>query len=328
MLPELYIDLDLAPAERWAPLAAHAADARRIAASYVRELGSFGVLEPMLGEYIEAHVAPRFRDDLGAVADITGAPLGEIQLANLYYDAMKVVLMGCTGVAFDGPDGPVHARNLDWWTEERMLSDLTQVVRFEGGGVPGPFELVGWPGFVGAFSGVAEGRFAITLNAVISNDPTAMAEPMTFLIRRAFEECADFDAAVALLRDTPVASDSLLLITGVRPGEMVVIERTPTRAAMRYAEDGVLTVTNDYRALDDGFGGTAPSAENELQRTACRRYDRARELARVGATPADALWWLDDGEVRMAITVQQMAMFAATGELRVQVPPDHPGERA
>jgi len=38
-----------------------------------------------------------------------------------YYDALKVILgraFGCTAFATDAPGGVLHARNLDWWTEE------------------------------------------------------------------------------------------------------------------------------------------------------------------------------------------------------------------
>jgi hypothetical protein len=48
------------------------------------------------------------------------------------------------------------------------------------------YRLVGWPGFAGGFSGLAPGRFAVTLNAVFSNDPVEVATPITFLIRRSW----------------------------------------------------------------------------------------------------------------------------------------------
>lgn len=48
-------------------------------------------------------------------------PLDEVVCGNLYYDALKAVLVGCTAFAVDTPTGPLHARNLDWWTENDSL---------------------------------------------------------------------------------------------------------------------------------------------------------------------------------------------------------------
>jgi hypothetical protein len=122
-----------------------------------------------------------------------------------------------------------------------------------------------------------------------------------------------------VLRDTPIASDCLLLVTGARRGEMVVIERTPRRAALRFEEGGVLVVTNDYRTLSSGFFA---AAEGELQRTACKRFDRASTLIRESRPiePEACLAILRDRDVPMDLTVQQMVMRASTGALRVEVP--------
>src|SRR5207237_8286843 len=140
-----------------------------------------------------------------------------------YYDALKVVL-GCTAFAIHVGDVILHARNLDWWTENAALTRYTTVSRFIGGPV-GEFTTIGWPGFTGAFSGIAPGRFAVTLNAVLSDEPLQTASPVVFLLRQVLEEASDFQSALRILTETPLASDPLLLLTGTRQGEMVVIER-------------------------------------------------------------------------------------------------------
>jgi acid ceramidase len=99
------------------------------------------------------------------------------------------------------------------------------------------------------FFGVAPGRFAITLNAVLSDDPALLAEPIAFLIQHVLNSASDFTTAVTWLTETRIASDCLLLVTGINAGEMVVIERTLTRVAIRRAVNGIIAVTNDYRLL-------------------------------------------------------------------------------
>ena len=70
--------------------------------------------------------------------------------------------------------------------------------------------------------------------------------------------------------------------SGVREGEMCVVERTSRRAAIRSPADGLVVVTNDYRAMD-----VATVERSELQATACARYDRALAQA-LRTVPSDA----------------------------------------
>ena len=129
------------------------------------------------------------------------------------------------------------------------------------GATAGEFTTVGWPGFIGVFSGVAPRRFAVTLNAVISDEPLQAASPVVFLLRQVLEEAPDFQAALRTLKNTPLASDSLLLLTGIRAGEMAVIERTPYRAEVRLGENGSIFVTNDYRLMQTGLRGAIPNCK-------------------------------------------------------------------
>ena len=97
----------------------------------------------------------------------------------------------------------------------------------------------------------------MTLNAVLSEDRPELAAPISFVLRRVLETAPTFEHAVAQIRDTPIASDALLLVSGTQRGEMVVIERSPTRAAVRAAQDGLVVLTNDYRALASSSGSSS-----------------------------------------------------------------------
>jgi len=317
ILPEIHLDLSLAPQDRWRELATHADDAGRLLDSYVRDLGGAERFGALLEPYLQAFVDAEHRAELAAIAKIVNRSIEEVALANFYYEALQQNI-GCSAFACDTPDGPIHARNLDWWTDDDMLARLTCIVRADGGASVGPFQLVTWPGFIGAFSALAPGRFAITLNAVTSDEPAAYAQPIVTLIRRALETCREFDEAVALLERTPIAADCLLLVSGIRQGEMVVIERTSTRAALRGPDHGFVAVTNDYKILD----GAELASGNALQQTACARFDRT--VALVGDNrsldAAACLHILGDDAIQMAITVQQMVMRARTGELVVELP--------
>jgi acid ceramidase len=298
MASETLVDLSLPPAERWRLTPAQVAQARELLALYQADLG----VGPELAAAAEPFVPADYWAEMAALGE-------DVAIGNLYYDALKLVI-GCTAFAVDTAQGPLHARNLDWWTQNDMLARYTMVTRFVNGAA-GEFVTVGWPGFVGAFSGMAPGRFAVTLNAVLSLEPMRPAVPVVFLLRHVLEHARDFEHALRLLTETPVPSDSLLLLTGTKPGEMAVIERTPTRHAVRRATSGALCVTNDYQLIDVASG----TPMSELAATSCGRYQRITELVRDSA-PSDAaacFRYLSDSSVRMGITVQQMVFQASRG---------------
>jgi hypothetical protein len=157
----------------------------------------------------------------------------------------------------------------------------------------------------------------VSLNAVLSDDPAQVAEPAVFLLRRVLDSAPDYDAALAVLRDSSIASDCLLLLVGTQPREFAVIERTPSRSHVRRSDAGFITVTNDYRAL-----GTGETGLGELARTSCARMTRleavlARSTVHDAAT---AFALLEEEGVKMGITVQHMVLRAATGECTVRLP--------
>ncbi|MEZ4375875.1 MAG: C45 family peptidase [Polyangiaceae bacterium] len=317
----LSVDLSRPPRERWQLTDAQQRDARGLIETYKADLGLGHVLPasevtPLIVQAGALLVPTELQGELEGLAQQIAVPYGDVLICNLYYDAIKAVLMGCTAFAVDRSDGPLHARNLDWWSDARLLSRATLVTAFHGAPA-GEFITVGWPGFIGAMSGVAPGRFAVTLNSVLSFDAFELATPVVFLLRDVLATARDFDEALSRLADTPVASDSLLLLTGARQGELAVIERTPTRSAVRRAEGGILSVTNDYRALPDG----AEQSSSLIAQTSCSRFDRIRDLLREPATDYDTcLRYLEDPGVRMDMTMQHMVFHARSGEYRVKLP--------
>jgi acid ceramidase len=313
---ELTIDLRRPPGDRWHLTPTQSQQARELLTSYRADLG----LSANAAEFLTDAARGLERADhwleMESLAAALNLPVIDVALCNFYYDALKVVL-GCTAFATDASGTILHARNLDWWTDNAALSRYTTVCHFIGGRA-GPFTTVGWPGFVGAFSGVAAGRFAVTLNAVLSNEPAQPAIPIVLLLRAVLEEARSFDEAAEILSNSILPCDCLLLLTGTRSGEMVVIERTPSRHAIRSAQGNFICVTNDYQQLN----ADTNQATSELLVTSCGRFQRIESLLRaeIPLHPEHCLTYLCDPDVQMKITVQQMVFRAATGEYWVRAP--------
>lgn len=316
-IPSFSVSLNYTPEDRWRGIEIYRDAARALVAYYVRDLGGLGQFGDLLAAYRDACVTQDYAREMKSLAKLLGMPESEILLTNLYYDAIKHII-ACTAFAVDGVDGPLHARNLDWWTEGEMLSEHTLLTEYSRLGQP-HFTVVGWPGYAGALSGVAHGRFAVTLNSVLSDDPPELAAPVTFVLRDVLDTARNFDEAVARLQDTPLASDSLLLVTGTNQGEMVVVERTPNREAVREAEDGIIVATNDYHALSTECHAAAVAT---LADTSCSRFKRASHLLRqYRPTTVDGCYSiLLDDQVRMNMTVQSMVLSARRSLVDVRLP--------
>lgn len=310
-VPTIDIDLDRPPEQRWLGLARYRDVANELLEQYIADLGGAGDFSELLDTYTKTHLSESIQAELAGLAQTLGRSPREVALANLYYDALKVVF-ACTAFACDSNPGPTHARNLDWHTENHALAKHSAIFDFYRAGER-RFRTIGWPGFIGALSGVAPGRFSVSLNAVSSAAPIQLAEPVTFLIRDVLDTAPNFDDAVRRLSETPVLSDSLLLVVGTNTGEFAVVERSPADFAVRTG-DGHVVVTNDYRALGDA---AAVGADSVLASTACGRFDRATDLIREGHRGFDVLC---DPQVKMTITVQQMTIDPTTGEIELRIP--------
>ena len=310
-IPTLSVDLCAKPARRWQLTAQQQQQARHLIGSHVDELGGVDAHRDLVEWYASENVPDDYRREMHAIAHQCGIKPIEVITGNLYYDFIKY-MWGCTAFACDTPDGPIHARNMDWHSPDNCLASYSVIAEFAG---QYSFKSVSWPGYVGVLSGLAPGRFAITLNAILSDDQQEPGASISLLIRQVCEEEAAFDDAVQRLAETPISSDCLLLVTGPEPGQMVVIERTPSRHALRTSQNGFLVVANDYHILPPVAG----RPDSILATTSCTRYSTAFDALalRTPQTAEECLRILSMEGVRMNITVQRMVMSAATGALKL-----------
>ncbi|QDT91761.1 C45 family autoproteolytic acyltransferase/hydolase [Gimesia algae] len=315
MVPEITVSLFDLPRNRWRLSEQQVDWAGELIRRTVDEVGDIAPYKELLTTYSSHFVKDEYIAEIEGLAAQSGTDFIQALAANLYYDFVKL-LLGCTAFAVNTDSGPIHARNMDWFSHNNSLSEFTTIVNFVESDGKLRFQSVGWPGSVSVLSGMAPGRFTVTLNAVLSDEPIQAATSSALLIREVCQIANNYEEAVNILSTRPITSDCLLLVTGTRRGEMAVIERTPTRSAIRTTEEDFLVVTNDYRALDCNGG----DATGDIYETACGRFDAASRClsSKLPTCPDECFEILDDSNVKMQITVQQMVMCARTGELKVK----------
>jgi hypothetical protein len=332
--PCLDLDLERSPAERYAKLPEEGLE---VSSRLIGVLA--GGVPPGLRGYadrVREVTEDRFHQDAvaraarharhrGAVDAPSGDALSwrEVVLANVSYD-LAVGVLGCSTLAAATADGPVLARNMDWWP-----ADLLAQATFAFRGVRGArveWVSAGWPGAIGVVTGMSSRGFAVSLNAVGSAeglDPGGY--PVLPHLRRVVEDADGFDHALELLRDTRLAASALFVLVGRDNHERVVVERTPSRHGLRWPEhaDSPLLATNEYRALH--ARGGSMGAGQLLRATACRRYAGLYALglgleATLGYGDERFIAMLSHRDVFTDITAQQIVMRPRSGQFLVAVP--------
>ena len=306
---KIELDLGRSPRDRWFVEDDSKNAISELIGYYLQDLGMDDDYLESLGDRLVSGIPDEFVCEIEGLSVRSGVSRERLLALNLYYDFTKLIL-GCTAFAVETDTGLFHARNLDWLSSNKALSRLTQICHYVNG-PKGKFTTIGWPGSVGALSGMADKRFSITLNASLSNDERIQnGVPVSFLIREVLQYAASFDEAVEWLTTTKIPCDCLLLVTGIKKGEAVAIERTPTRYAHRWINNGFVAVTNDYVSLK--IGDEANNINNALASTSCGRMNRIVELLEQ-AIPTDekrCFGYLSDQGVIMDITEQQMVFNA------------------
>ena len=315
------INLDAPLEQKWLPLEPYIAEGREVCQAFAAEAGMLlnGVSAAALQAYAKLRLPRWFNDDVAALAELLDRPKVEVLIANLYYDGLKIYFdgigFGCSAVAVEKNGTIIHARNLDWPSEDNVLSRTSIVIDYARGGQV-VYSVVAWPGYTSALSGVAHGKFSVTLNAVTSDERGSLTSiPVSLLIKGVLENEPDFDAAVEALSTRRIMSDCLLLVAGTEPGERVVIERTPRYYEHRHpaSASDPLVVTNHYVSFTEHQAVDDEDLDSELSRTACSRYERLKELAsntRI-RKPENYIRLLKDEDVIMDITAQHMVFCAA-----------------
>jgi hypothetical protein len=192
-----------------------------------------------------------YRAEILAIADSLGVA-GAVML-NLSFE------WTCTTGAAPSPDGHGNRmlRVLDW--RLRGLGKNVVVAREEA--PAGVFYNVTWPGAVAVLTAMAPGRFSAAINqapmrrhgrTIVGDWATNRARvwrssalPPAHLLRRVFEAAHTYHQARHMLTTVPLALPVLFILSGARPEDGCVIERTETDAVIH---DGAQACANEWRS--------------------------------------------------------------------------------
>jgi hypothetical protein len=214
------------------------------------------------------HIPPEYVAEMRALADAAGERYLDALLANTFLDLMRVAACSVV-IARERPDGPwLFARNNDFPTLGiAHKASLLAVVHPTRPGLRS-FVAVGWPGLIGAISGMNDAGLCVATLVSHSESGVKPGMPYPLMYRQILERCTTPQEALELVKTTRRASANNLAVAGPQ-GEPLVIEFSPRGAVGRRPEGGVLLATNHFRSPELARAGEPP----------CERYARLRQIA-------------------------------------------------
>lgn len=337
----LPVPLDRASGKvRWGEVIARESKtaAKLIEAAWKLYPSTVQLLEPVFAEaYREFDGA--YIGELEVWAKALGIPFGQLALVNCAYEVDHVGdtlsigeigemlfkrLFACSAgvVELEGGE-PVHLRNLDWPISG--MGDATRVFEFTK--AKRRFVTVGFPGFVGALSGMLPGAYSVSINWAPPNRTPSFDHSPSLLLRQTLESCDTYEKALTHLRRTKLSTSVFYTLCGTAKGEGCVIERTPDKESVRELSDGYVAVTNHYRenGAFKAHNEKLAQLKNEdflVQNTFDRLKDLTNSVKRVIGTPwsAEKLFGALDGgrDVTNYETCQRILFRPRTGDWEVQ----------
>lgn len=201
---------------------------------------------------------------------------------------------GCTSLACEQGGAPWLARTLDW--PFPGLGRYLEVARMRG--PAGDFDNVAWPGYVGALTASAPGRFAACLNQAPMRRRTRRPWlrpydialnarrtwrirfiPPDHLLREVFEICKSYAEAKRRLETTPVARPAIYTLVGCAAGERCVIERTQEGCVSRDHDTGAANDWLESRPPWEARVGAEVLFTRSFEEAAANSRQRRQQLA-------------------------------------------------
>jgi hypothetical protein len=268
-----------------------------------------------IADGVRLRTEDRFHPSAVALGQRHGRDWRDVILANVSYD-LFLASLGCSTLALPTPSGPVVARNMDWFPEN-LLARASYLIRYHRSGKLA-FAHAAFAASIGTVTGLSAKGFAVIINAVRSPEGVNLnGYPVLLFLRKVLEEAENFRHALELLSNQTLAMSALLTVVGSENDERVVIERTPTRHALRWSEPNrPLMTTNHYRKL---------YAPEESKPEGCTRFERLCEFldsydAKREPVNEDLLSMLSDPGVIQEITAQHILIRPRQQQMQVFVP--------
>lgn len=256
---------------------------------------------------METHVPDDYKAMVRAIAEGSGLTYDQLLCGQCYADLLQ--MLSCSTFVALGDasaDGkPIFGRNMDYPTRG-MLHEHTVVSVFHRGEGKS-FLTIGFPGMMGAVSGMNDRGLSLAVMNVFSPDMTPDGMPYLLMFREILERCGTIDEAVELIKATPRTTPNNLMVADATGA--AVIEFSPKAVEVRRPTDGRVWSTNHFESEK------LSNEKDPNEPTTCGRYKFLSEELPKGKVDVEMAKKLLAGVADPEMTIQSMVFRPATLEL-------------
>ncbi|XP_036105996.1 acid ceramidase [Molossus molossus] len=262
-VPWYTINLDLPPYKRWQQLITDKAPSLRIIVNSLKDVVNAFVPSGKIMQIVDqklpgllGNFPGPYEEEMKAISDITGIPLGEIISFNIFYEFFTI----CTSIIAEDKKGHlIHGRNMDFgiflgwnvnnnsWVVTEELKPLTVNLDFQRNNKT-VFKAASFAGYVGMLTGFKPGLFSLTLNERFSTNGGYMgviewilgkkdAMWIGFITRSVLENSTSYEEARNILIKTKILAPAYFILGGNKSGEGCVITRDRKKSLDIYELD-------------------------------------------------------------------------------------------
>lgn len=233
-----------------------------------------------MGESLQ-NVFPEAVEELKGTA--SGAGMSYEKILLLSFSEELYLACDCSQIAFKQSNvGPIYGKTEDaGFNRTYVISKISPKGRHK-------VITVGAANWItGSAGGLNEAGLCIGQSSVICTDSNPLGIPRLTLIRYLLERCSNISEALDFLGQNKIAFIGMNYLIIDSSGQMVVVEKSPTKQAVRTSEGSSLCATNHYIAEEMKtvmamLTGMEPDLDKRLAREANtkHRYSRLFDCGR------------------------------------------------
>ncbi|HUS81455.1 MAG TPA: C45 family peptidase [Armatimonadota bacterium] len=201
---------------------------------------------------MEGFLPPAIREELHALADAAGVDYRQIVALQLFGDVNRGQL--CTGFACFGPATAagecIAGRNMDYW--DHGASEYAAILVHYRPSDGWQFLTCSWAGIINGWTTINERGIVCSNNSAYGGADSLEGLSTCFMVRKVAQFAATVEEGIEIVRTTPRACGTNLLIAGGDPPDAAVVEYDHDQMVVRRARDGYVVADNTFLALGRG----------------------------------------------------------------------------
>ena len=198
---------------------------------------------------MERYLPEAYRRELRALATYARVDYEALVALQLFGDVQRNQY--CSSFAAYGPATAtgelIAGRNFDYWDNGASQYAAVLIAYYPDEGIP--FVTVSWAGIINGWTLMNACGVMVSNNTCYSGENSLEGISTCFMLRKVAQFAHNVEEGVEIIKNTPRACGTVILVAGGDPPNAAAVEFDHDEVAVRWAKDGWVAATNEFRTL-------------------------------------------------------------------------------